>query len=215
MSKKVLSIFIRYVMMDLMDPNPPLNTQSLVDEAELTALAARYGNPVRWSRVLEIPPRMFGEREKALKKRRGETVLAIPRPGRRVLLHTKTFYPAGAYRLLSGGIEIGEGVEEGARREIREETGFSVQLSRFLGVVEYEFRDESHTAPWVSYLFLTEETGDLPQAIDSGEGIADFREIEWGGLVQVAEELERLPGEWNAWGRFRAIPHRLAAEFAV
>lgn len=201
--------------MELMDPNPPMNTQSLVDEAEVTALAARYGDPVRWSRVLDIPARMLGEREKALKKRRGETVLAIPRPARRVLLHTKTFYPSGAYRLLSGGIESGERVEDGARREIREETGFSVQPSRFLGVVEYEFRNGSHIAPWVSYLFLTEETSEPPQVMDSGEGIADFREIEWAGLVQVAEELERLPGEWNAWGRFRAIPHRLAAEFAV
>jgi hypothetical protein len=51
--------------------------------------------------------------------------------------------------------------------------------------------------------------------MDSGEGIADFREIEWAELLQVAEALERLPGEWNGWGRFRAIPHRLAADFAV
>lgn len=202
-------------MMEVMDPNAPLNSRSLVDEAEVNALAARYGTPVRWSRTLDVSSRMLGEREKALKKRRGETVLAIPRPARRVLLHTKSFYPTGAYRLLSGGIEIGEGVEEGARREIREETGFGVQLTRFLGLVKYEFRSESHTAPWVSYVFLTEETSDPPQVMDSGEGITDFREIEWAGLLQVAEALERLPGEWNGWGCFRAIPHRLAAGVAV
>jgi 8-oxo-dGTP pyrophosphatase MutT (NUDIX family) len=189
--------------------------QSLVDEAEITALAVRYGNPVRWSRALEISPKMLGEREKALKKRRGETVLAIPRPNRRVLLHTKTFYPSGTYRLLSGGIEIAESVEEAACREIREETGFSVRPSRFLGVVEYEFRNQAHAVPWVSYVFLTEETGEPPQVLDSEEGIADFREIAWTGLARVAEELERLPGEWNGWGRFRAVPHRLAGEFAV
>ncbi len=186
-----------------------------VDEAEVAELAARYGEPLRWARVLTVPAKMFADREKSIRKRRGEAVLAIPRPGHRVLLHTKQFYPAGSYRLLSGGIEIGERVEDGTRREIQEETGFSVQPSRFLGVVEYEFSSAGLSVPFVSYVFLTEETGQPPQVMDSGEEITDFREIEWSGLEKVADELERLPGEWNAWGRYRAVPHRLAAEFRI
>src|SRR5512141_2682583 len=114
----------------------------LVDEKEIARLAAKYGEPIRWEHKLDVSADMLVQRRRSLKDRRGEIVLVIPRPGKRVLLHTKEFYPANRYRLPTGGIDIGEPIEKAVRRELREETGFKIAPVRFLGVVEYQFRNK-------------------------------------------------------------------------
>ena len=187
-------------------------TGSLVNPNEIAALAARYGQPLRWSRALDVSPATIEVRRD---QRRAEVVLVMPRPQNRVLIHTKQFYPAGAYRLLSGGIEIGEPVDTAALREIYEETGLMAPLSRLLGVIEYEFRNGNDRVPFVSYVFLTGESSEAPHVTDAGERISDLREIEWNELLNVADALERLPDQWRDWGRFRAIAHRLVAELGI
>lgn len=187
-------------------------TGSLVNPDEIAALAAKYGPPRRWSRPLDVTPATIAERRG---KRQAEVVLAMPRPGNRVLLHTKHFYPPGAYRLMSGGVKTGERVDDAARREIFEETGLNVPLAQFLGVIEFEFRNGIDRVPFVSYVFLTGESSEPPHVTDLDEDIADFREVEWRELTDVADALERLPDDWRDWGRFRAIPHRLVAEFMI
>ncbi len=184
----------------------------IVDTGEISALAARYGEPRRWSRVLDVMPEFVEDWQARARRKRGEAVLVILRPNARVLLHTKEFYPAGAYRLLSGGIEPGERVEDAARRELREETGLDAALDRFLGIIDYEFRHLDASAVWVSYVFLTMETRDQARVVDPHERIAGFREIEWRALGRTADTLEQLPDDWLDWGRLRAIPHRLALE---
>ncbi len=180
----------------------------ILDRDEIAALAASHGEPAQWSRVLDATPGFVHERQKRAGKKRGEIVLVMPRPNGRVLVHTKQFYPAGAYRLLSGGIEMGERIEDAAQRELREETGLDAALARFLGIVEYEFHSGIALAPWVSHVFMTSETRDEPHAADSSEGIAEFRAVEWGELARIADTLEQLPDPWRDWGRFRAIAHR-------
>ncbi len=183
----------------------------LVDPDEVASLA-RYGKPLRWSRPLDVSSRFVEEIRKRLIKRRGEVVLVIPCPSGRVLLHTKAFYPPGAFRLLSGGIEHGERVEAAALREIGEETGLPLTLKRFLGLVEYEVRNQSDQVPFVSYVFLTEMALATPHVQDLREEISQFRDVDWEELPRIAENLASLDGEWRDWGRFRAVPHRLVVE---
>lgn len=185
----------------------------LVDEKEIAKLASKYGEPIRWQHKLVVSTNMLVQRRRSLKDRRGEIVLVIPRPGKRVLLHTKEFYPTNGYRLPTGGIDIGEPIEKALRRELREETGFKIAPVRFLGVIEYEFRNKRDKAPFASYVFETEKTDARPRPEDTHERITDWREVDWSDLKQVAQKLEKLRGEWNEWGRFRAVPHRLAAEY--
>ncbi len=185
---------------------------SLVDPIEIADLAARYGTPLHWERSLEVSAKTVEERRRKDFEQRGEVVFAVPRPGRRVLLHTKAFYPPGAYRLLSGGIIIGERVEAAAQREIREETGLATKLARMLGVVEYKFRHDGAQVEFVSYVFSTTKTTGSPRAIDEQEQIAGFRDVAWSELEQVGERLENLSGDWHDWGVFRAIPHRLVLQ---
>ncbi len=187
----------------------------LVDEKEVARLATKYGEPLRWKCLMDVSSKTLGERRRSLTKRRGEIVLVIPRPRKRVLLHIKNFYPPNGYRLPSGGINIGEAVDRALKRELREETGFRIAPERFLGVVEYKFRNKGKTSPFASYVFLMEETGDAPEPEDTHERISDWREVGWSDLKVVAKRLEKLPGEWNDWGRFRAVPHWLAAEYKL
>ena len=185
---------------------------SLVDPQELANLVQRYGEPIQWLRGFEVSANTLEEARKRLKKRRGEAVLVLPRPGERVLLHIKSFYPPTAYRLLSGGIRLGEKVEAAVAREVYEETGLDLNPVRLLGLVEYGFQNGGESAPYVSYIFLMELSSAEPHVIDLKERISEFREVPWSELTQVAESLEQLPEEWRDWGRYRAIPHRLVAE---
>jgi len=47
-----------------------------------------------------------------------EVCLVVCRPNGKLLTFTKTFYPPGVYRLLTGGVEPGESVLDVLRREI-------------------------------------------------------------------------------------------------
>ncbi len=185
---------------------------SLVNPTEIADLAARFGTPLLWKRTLDVSAKTVEDRRIKNAKRRGEVVFALPRPGHRVLLHNKSFYPAGIYRLLSGGVDVGEPVEAAAQREILEETGLDAALVRFLGIVEYNFRNGNDHAEFVSYVFLTTETTGTPHVLDEHEQIAEFKEVAWSELERVAEQLENLTGDWHDWGIFRAIPHRLVLQ---
>jgi 8-oxo-dGTP diphosphatase len=75
---------------------------------------------------------------------------AILRDGR--LLLVKRFKPpeAGCWSLRGGKVDFGERVEDAVRREIAEELGVDIALTRSLGFVEM-LVDDQH---WVSPIYL-------------------------------------------------------------
>ncbi len=191
----------------------PLN--NLIDEAEVSQLSAAYGPAERRRMPVEMQFSSFEEWwEKLVTKsnRRGEVVLAIRRPDGQVLLHTKSFYPLGIYRLPSGGVHPGEAVLAGAMREAKEETGLDVTVERFIGVVEYEFRHDQRRLPFVSYVFVMRAGADAPTSQDPDERISGFRYVSAAEIRQVAARLRALPPEWLDWGTFRAMPHDMVAD---
>ena len=187
----------------------------LIDEGEIEKLAEQYGPFPRRRYVLRMGREEFDYwREKVARDRRGEVVLVIRRPDGKVILHTKDFYPAGIYRLPSGGVGWGEDVLRAVHREAREETGLEVEVERLLGIIEYEFRCGDTAVPFVSYVFLVRK-GEGELAPQGGEHIASFRFVHPEELPAVAAALRNLRGDWRDWGRFRAIAHDLAAEVLV
>jgi ADP-ribose pyrophosphatase YjhB (NUDIX family) len=185
---------------------------------EIAALAQSYGTPVLVEE--RLPVRKLFSAINGWAGRVAEVVFAIQRPNGRLLTMTKEFYPAGAYRLPSGSIRVGEGIEAALRREIYEETGLSVEIARFLAIVRYNIEvDGGATERFVSYAFLVREVAGelLPQ--DAAERISGFREILPAELAALATSLAQVPdipddprGHWNDWGRFRAVVHRVLAE---
>jgi len=185
-------------------------------QEEIKALIRRFGEPQRQNHIMEVSQETYDYWVLKLSTGpvscRGEVIMVIVRPGGKVLLHTKDFYPPGVYRLLTGRVLWQEQVEETLHREVAEETGLEVSVERFLGVIEYEFCCKENRIPFVSYIFQLQELGGELCCRDRREGIIGFRDATLGELSSVAEQLEHLVPQWRDWGNFRAIAHRFVEE---
>lgn len=201
-----------------------------LDHEELALLAQRWGDMPSEHHTLRVDhPFLIGINQQITKnRRRAEICYVMHRgdPAESILLHTKTYYPQGAFRLPTGGINQGEAVEETLAREIFEETGMRVGtaadhviVQRYLGHVAYEFEhpqidpkqsDYRSTFATYHFLVLMPQNGELnPQ--DEEEEIAGWEWCAVARLADVATQLESIRArddEWADWGRFRALSHR-------
>lgn len=182
----------------------------MINESEVAAIAAHYGQPLRRQVESEIGQELFLTRFMRASDRRGEVVLAIERPNGRLLLHRKAHYAADHFRLPTGGVNLNEAVLDAALRETMEETGLEVAIVRFLAVIEYVLRFDPIRLPFVSYVFHLRETGGR-LSLDGGE-VENFGECSPDELAAVAATLRSIPGERGYWGRWRAVAHEVAAE---
>ncbi|MFL5802897.1 MAG: NUDIX domain-containing protein [Roseiflexaceae bacterium] len=202
---------------------PPLET-------EIADLAARYGAPRRVAAELRGAPfdPLF------MTDRFSEVCMVVRRPNGRLITAIKTFYPPGAFRLLTGGVGHGEPIEAALLREVAEETGLEVAVRRFLAVIEYHLDattdDRRRTTDdgrrttdhyhFATFAFLLDELGGTLAAHDPAERIGAFREVAVDELPALAETLDHvgdrfdpeIGGSWGDWGRFRAVVHRVVYE---
>lgn len=182
---------------------------------ELEELARRYGAPQRVHATIDDSFDDPIRRE----DRWGEVAMVIRRPNGKLLLSIKTFYPRGAYRLPTGGIHHGEAVLDALVREGHEETGLDLEVRRFLAHIAYRGASGEERL-FHTFAFLLDERGGTLGALDESERIEDWREVEVAELPEVAAFLDDLPtsgtldigGDWRAWGKFRAVVHRVVHE---
>jgi 8-oxo-dGTP pyrophosphatase MutT (NUDIX family) len=185
-------------------------------ETEIAGLAARYGAPRRVAVQLEGRP--FDPIDSD--DRYGEVCMVVRRPDGRLVTAIKTFYPPGAFRLLTGGIGPGEPVEAALLREVAEETGLHVAIAQFLAVIEYRLHPAARVFPgraadFVTFAFLLDERGGTLAMHDPGEHHGDFGAVEIDQLADLAATLaaspdfedRRIRGSWRDWGRFRSVVH--------
>ena len=180
-------------------------------EGEIAGLVRRFGPTLE--RTVAVGTDAFWSRQ----GRTREVCMVIRRPSGRLLTATKTFYPAGVYRLLTGGVERGERVLAALLRETDEETGLRVAVRRLLAVIAYRAEDAADDDPprCHTFAFLLDELGGALGATDPHEQIAAYGEAAPEDLRAIADRLERLPavydpriGErWRDWGRPRAAIH--------
>ncbi len=161
--------------------------------------------------ALAVSAAFFDDFVRSLRHRArwGEVVLLLRRADGHFLLHTKSFYPEGVFRLPSGGMLPGESVQDAARREAREETGLDLRNPRPLGLLSVTFRHGWHRRFFPSWLVLADVEGD-PRPGDTGERITGFRWVPPEALAEVAAQLRALPPGWADWGRSRALAHEAA-----
>src|SRR5690349_15178377 len=107
-------------------------------ETEIADLAARYGTPQRVTATLDG----WQFSPLTMRDRYGEVCMVVRRPSGKLITAKKTFYPAGAFRLLTGGVGHGELIGAALLREVAEETGLDVVVRRFLAVIEYRLRGD-------------------------------------------------------------------------
>jgi NAD+ diphosphatase len=182
-------------------------------ESEIAALAAQYGAPRRVDVELHGAP--FDPL--ILDDRIGEVCMVVRRTNGKLLTAIKTFYPAGAFRLLTGGVGHDEPIAAALLREVDEETGLDVIMRRFLAVIEYSLAAGNRHLSFATFAFLLDEVDGTLAARDASERIGGFREVAVADLPAVAAILERVSdtfapeigGSWGDWGRFRAVVHRV------
>lgn len=199
-----------------------------IDTAELETLQRRWGAfPVAQTTLNVADPFLSGEHQQlASNGRRAEICYVLHRgdPMQGVLLHAKTFYPEGIYRLPTGGVHTGERIMETVAREIFEETGLRIgegdddaQVERCLGVLAYELHHARLGAvSFATYHFLVRMPPDAaiaPQ--DPEESIRGWQwrpatELPW--VADLLAMTYRVSKEWADWGRYRALSHRFVAE---
>lgn len=184
-------------------------------ERELEELIRRYGEPVRTHTHIENS--FFDPLERP--DRFGEVCMVVRRPNGKLLVTTKDFYPAGAFRLPTGGISHGESVLAALLREAHEETGLTVEVRRFLAWVGY-LDDAGKVDLFHTFAFLLDEKGGTLGSLDPHERIAAYAEVSPEELDRIgdllastgSEQSADIGGDWRDWGRFRATVHYAVAE---
>jgi len=197
-----------------------LRTWSLLTAAhrrEIVALAEHYGTP----RVdaVDLGANRFADPGDG-RRRPGEVCMVIRRPPTKLLVFRKTFYPAGIYRLPTGGIHDQEGIFDALQRELYEETGLGTDRVRFLSMVAYRTAWGGLDPVTFTYAFLLDGSAGVPVPVDPDEQVENFKEIRPDELLSIADQLDRLASlpapdletHWDDWGRFRAVIHRLVWE---
>lgn len=184
-----------------------MERETVVDEGEVAALAAAWGEPHRHHVELQVGPTFWYPWEGKWHTRRGEVLFVLPRPGG-LLLHRKPHYPQDCFRLLTGGIERGESVAAAIAREPEEEVGLSLPVRRYVALLSYDVRLGQEHFPWVTHIFLL-PFSDAPLRPSHDGEIEEIRVLPLNALAAVADLLDRLPEPWQDWGRFRAFAHRL------
>jgi mutator protein MutT len=96
---------------------------------------------------------------------------------KRILLHRRT--DNGKWSLPGGMIEIGETAEQAVVREVREETGYEVRVTRLIGI----YSDPAHTSVtypegntvhYINLLFECEVLSGAPQLNEESSAIEWF-----------------------------------------
>jgi 8-oxo-dGTP diphosphatase len=129
-----------------------------------------------------------------------DCVIYDPR-GRVLLIRRKNAPFEGSYALPGGFVDIGETVEAGCRREVREETGLNVRDLKLVGVYSDPARDpRGHTVSAAFSAQLPEATA--PSAGDdaaSAEWVEDWRReplaFDHATILEDAEKLRTSQGQ--------------------
>jgi len=184
----------------------------VTNEQEIARLAAAYGEPLRAHHDLEIGPSLFYTRFTKHNERRGEVVFALEQPDGRILLHRKTHYRPGIYRLLSGGVNPDEAVIDALHREAGEETGLPIDIVQFIAALDYQFHMGPLKLPFVSWLFHVRQTDTTGRLSPDWNEIEDIIAVWPTELPGYAARLRTIPGPRADWGRWRAIAHDIIAD---
>jgi len=210
-----------------------MQLQRAVEAAELAQLEAQWGIVPKQHHHLTVDdPFLSSDGQMLVSDGRRAEICYIMHQGTAadgVLLHIKTVYPEGAFRLPTGGIHQGETVMGTLAREITEETGLrvgpevdlttgTVQVQQLLGVVSYSMAHQTlgQTYEFATYYFLVQmAVGAVLNPLDPDERICGWQWRRVNELMDVANTLESIgehAPDWADWGRYRAISHRFVAQ---
>ena len=128
----------------------------------------------------------FKERKRAnYRLRRAARAVIFDKRGRVAMLHATKY---GYYKVPGGGIEKGEDIETGLRREVAEEAGCRIEIDGTLGMtVEYR---SWYNRKQISYCYVGHVVGKLGRpTFTADEKKEGFKPV-WMGLDRALELVE-------------------------
>lgn len=158
---------------------------------EIRALEARFGRPREAVLGYEIERDELAFIRSTQRDGRAHDVTAFIPHENMIAVIRKHTYPKGAWRVPSGGIRKGEPFEEGLLREVREETGLSVRMSRYLCRVRVAFTSGDDRIVWTTHAveaLPTEPPPDPLRPLDTHE-IVEATFLDWPTLLGPVREL--------------------------
>lgn len=137
--------------------------------------------------------------------RRGEAAFCVIRPSGKIIVVTCKEYPAGIYRIPTGGIGYGEDIVSAVFREAKEELGLETAIEKFCGVIRIRFEHRGESLMFYSYLFILKEVSGNLLADASDDEVSEVREVDLTELEEISRSLNNISGKWRDWGRFRHL----------
>ena len=107
----------------------------------------------------------------------------IIKDNRVLMIRTKN---SNSWSIPSGGLEVGETVEEACIREIKEETGYEAKVVKELFIKETNIKEYKVTTQY----FLCEITGGEIQYQDPDE---EIEEISWKNSIEISKLTHTYP----------------------
>ncbi len=96
---------------------------------------------------------------------------------------------AGFWSKPGGGVEFGEKVEDAVRREVKEELGIDIELTKFLGFTNQIIKDESQH--WIAFNYLAKIIKGQPQNLEPEK----HEEIKWFKFSDLPEKITQTTTE--------------------
>jgi len=178
-----------------------------VDSQMVAGWEKRYGAPVVWRHHQSLTPADYDGIKASQREGRAHDVTLYIESKGRIAVIAKPIYPAGLFRTPSGGLHVGESLEEGALREAHEETGLHVRLGRYLLRAEVTFDDGARQIFWTTHVFTATTDDELVVPIDTKE----IREARWA-LPEEFSVFDAMMRNASRGGlRYRAALHQHVA----
>jgi 8-oxo-dGTP diphosphatase len=157
---------------------------------ELATLHQEYGVPRRVEFAVKMLPEEFSLVEGSAKRGRYHDVtIFIRHQGKIVVIEKHAYAQTGIVRAPSGGADPSESLILAAKREAREETGFDVEIERFVleshVLLSCEDRPPIH---WVSYVFLARVVGGQLGA----EDVREISDVQLRSREELLTEIRPL-----------------------
>jgi len=168
----------------------------------------KYGAPKIVAMTAPVSPKEYDFIRSTQKNGRNHDVTLYIFKDDKVIVNAKHYYPPGMFRALSGGVNPGETVENGIKREAYEETGSVVEIEKYLMRIDVDFTDSERHLEWHSHIFKCKYLSGELKPIDTEEirevilaDLADFDKFkiemlkfERGGLHYRARLHDAVKG---------------------
>ncbi|MFW9935059.1 MAG: NUDIX hydrolase [Candidatus Thorarchaeota archaeon] len=157
---------------------------------ELATLHQKYGVPRRVDFKVEMLPDEFALVQQSMTRgRQHDVTIFIQYRGKFVVIEKHAYAKTGIVRAPSGGAQPAESLIAAAQRESLEETGFDIQIDRFVLESHVLLKSGKHSPiPWVSYVFLAHVVGGKLGAKD----IKEISDVQLRSREELLQDVRPL-----------------------